>query len=153
MNYLKDMKTEALSFVATPVMTAKLEDFGIKVNPQGFFELAKMTREQCMEFRNCFVEDKMGNEDWLSNKNEKAMELLLSSLSQVICKKVPAEIPCPPTLHTRVRLVPHKAAEKPEKCIVRLTVPQKRVTTAEKVSRAEEDGEDKKPVKEFEEIS
>lgn len=80
-NYLKDLvtKCEAVTFTATPEIAELLEEFGIKVNPQGFYELAKMTREQAIQFRNLFVEKRMCNEDLMANKNEKAMDLMLST--------------------------------------------------------------------------
>jgi hypothetical protein len=54
------------------------------------------------------------------------MEMVLAAFCMVMCKKLPAEISCPPNLHTKIRLVAPKAAEKPCAAFVRLTFPMKK---------------------------
>jgi len=77
--YLKDMKADSFTFVATPQVKELLESFKIGLSPTGFYELAKMNKDQYLQFRHMFVERRMCKPMWESNKNSKAMELLLSS--------------------------------------------------------------------------
>lgn len=44
-NYLKDMKQESFTFMASAEALVLLESFKIAVSANGFFELAKMTKE------------------------------------------------------------------------------------------------------------
>jgi len=67
-----------------------------------------MTKEQYIRFRNLFCEARLNKSEWIANKNQHAMELVLRALCMITCKKLPAEIAHPPNLHTRVRIVPPK---------------------------------------------
>ncbi len=124
--YLQHMKAEGLSIVATPEALELLESFKIGLAPQGFFELAKMTKEQYLRFRNLFCEQRLNKPQWLANRNHEAMELCLRAFCMIICKKLPAEISHPPNLHTRVRLVPPKTSDKPCKAVLCLSFPLKK---------------------------
>jgi len=44
-NYFKEIKQEAFTFMAGPEVIAMLESFKIGVNGNGFFELAKMNKD------------------------------------------------------------------------------------------------------------
>jgi hypothetical protein len=72
-------------------MTEILADIKVTINKNGAYELAKMTKEQYVQFRYHFVEEHMYNKTWCENTNKKAMELLLSALVLILCKKVPVE--------------------------------------------------------------
>lgn len=109
---MKDLKIENVSLTATPQVAELLASFGIQVNPQGAYELAKLTKEQYLQFRHLFIEERMNSSVFLRNKNNQAMELLLSAFAMIICKKLPAEVPHPQTLHTKVRMVPEKVSAK-----------------------------------------
>lgn len=125
-SYLKDLRSESISIIATPEMTAMMEKFEIKVNAGGFYELAKMNKDQYLLFRNLFIEERLNKDEWIKNRNSNAMEILLRTFCMVMCKKLPSEIQAPANLHIRIHVSPHKASEKPLGAIVRLTIPQKK---------------------------
>ena len=99
-----------------------LEQFKIGLNVNGFYELAKMTKEQYIKFRNAFVEERMYKQEFIKNANRKAMDNILNAICMIICKKLPNEISTPPTLHMKVKLVAPKADPKPEKAVVTLSI-------------------------------
>lgn len=121
-NYLKEIKQESFTFMASAESLILLESFKIAVSANGFFELAKMTKEQYVRFRNLFVEERLNNAVYLKNTNSRAMELLLNTICMIICKKIPIEIPVSATLHTKVKLVAPKNDPKPEKAVVTLSI-------------------------------
>jgi len=152
-NYLKDIKSENISIVATPEMQQMLESFEIKVNPGGFYELAKMNKEQYLQFRKEFIEDRQNKEEWKKNRHELAMENLLRAFCLIMFKKLPAEVHFPGNLHTKIHLVPPKTSEKEVGAIVRLTIPQKKNPKLKDVQdEAGSDKESQKTVPEFIEI-
>lgn len=71
----------------------------------------------------------MYNDLWLQNKNKKAMDLLLSALVLIMCKRVPSEIDVKriEKLNDKIRLVKVPAAAFSEErsigAVVRLTIP------------------------------
>ena len=99
-----------------------LEQFKIGLNVNGFYELAKMTKEQYIRFRNVFVEERMFKPEFIKNTNRKVMDLILSIICMIICKKLPAEISVPATLNTKVKLIAPKVDSKPEKAVVTLSI-------------------------------
>ena len=123
---MRESKVDAISVVATPEVTDLLAEFKIGVNPQGFYELSKMTKEQYLRFRNVYCEQRLHKPVWMDNKNAHAMELLLRAFCMITCKKLPTEITHPPNLHTRLRLVPAKQNDKPVQCVLRLTPAMKK---------------------------
>lgn len=125
-HYLKDLKSESISVLATPEMSEMMDKFEIKVNSGGFYELAKMNKEQYLLFRNLFIDERLHKEELLKNRNSNAMEILLRTFCMVMCKKLPTDIQFPANLHIRVHLSPVKIADKPLGAIVRLTIPQKK---------------------------
>lgn len=126
-SFLKDLRSECLSIVATDAMAEMLEKFEIKVNAQGgFFELAKMNKEQYLRFRNLFIDERLYKVEYRENKQDSAMELLLRTFCLVMCKKLPTDVTFPPSLHSKIHLVPAKTTQKEVGAIVRLTIPQKK---------------------------
>jgi hypothetical protein len=128
-NYIRDVRVDAISIVATPEAVDMLNEFKIGTAQGGFYELAKLTKEQYIRFRNLFCEQRLCKPEWVANKNSHAMELLLRAFCMIICKKLPAEVVHPPTLHTRVRLVAPKACEKTQTAVIRLTIAKKKNDT------------------------
>jgi len=126
-SHLRDQKTEGYSIMATEEMTAKLAEMKINVTPQGHYELNKLSKEHYIKFRHHFIEQKGYNKSWMANKNEKAMDMLLSAFCLMMCKKVPTELELRKIekLHERVRLLPNpcNATSKQVGCVVRLQVP------------------------------
>lgn len=106
-NYLRDQKSEGTSFMATPEMNEALTEMKVTVNNLGSFELFKMTKEQYLKFRYHFIEKRAYNPIWSVNTNAKAMELLLTALALILCKKVPTEIGLVKmdNLHTKVKML------------------------------------------------
>lgn len=88
--------------------------------------MAKMNKEQYLQFRNLFIDERLHKQEWTDNRNAPAMELLLRAFCLVMCKKLPAEFHPPTNLHVRIHLSPQKACEKPLGAIVRLTIPTKK---------------------------
>jgi hypothetical protein len=123
--YMKDLRSEAITIVATPEAAELLDSFKI-AHASGYYELTKLTKEQYIRLRHLFCEERMKNPVWIENKNEQAMEMILAAFIMVMCKKLPADISCPPNLHTKIRLMAPKAAEKPCSAFVKLTFPMKK---------------------------
>jgi len=111
-SFLKDLRSEFVSIVATHAMTEMLDGFEIKVNNNngGFYELAKLTKDQYLKFRNMFIDERLYKDEFTHNKNAGAMELLLRTFCLIMCKKLPSEISFPPNLHTKIHLVPAKTS-------------------------------------------
>ena len=85
MGFLKELKSETISIIATPEMSEMLQGFEIKVNNGGFYELAKMSKEQYLQFRNLFIDERLHKQEWTDNRNAPAMELLLRAFCLVMC--------------------------------------------------------------------
>jgi hypothetical protein len=73
------------------------------------------------------VEQRLYNKIYNSNKNDKAMELILESLVLILCKKVPPECDVKKIerLHDKVKLLNLPAAAKepkPQSAVVRLSI-------------------------------
>ena len=107
-NYIKDLKADGISIIASPEFVELMDQFKIGLTAQGYYDLCKLTKEQYIRFRNLFCEQRLCKSEWIANKNQHAMELVLRALCMITCKKVPTEISHPPNLHTRVRIVPPK---------------------------------------------
>lgn len=125
--YLKDSKCEAFTFMATNEMAAFLAEAKVTMSNTGHYELNKMSKENYIKFRYYFAEERMCHKVWTENKNEKAMDLLLSIFVLVLCKKIPAEcgIPKIENLHNKVKLLcPHfflKEQPKTDAAVIRVT--------------------------------
>lgn len=90
--YLRDMKQESFTVMASPELAAVLAEMKVGVTAFGHYEMWKLSKEQYIKFRYHFIENRMNNQLWIDNKNEKAMQLLLNAFALVFCKKVPSEI-------------------------------------------------------------
>jgi len=88
-------------------MSAYLKEMKLTTDTKGAYELHKMTKEKYVLFRYHFVEERMYNPTWCANKNKQAMELLLSALVLILCKKVPSECDVKriDKLHEKVKLI------------------------------------------------
>lgn len=112
--------------MASPEMAAALAEMKVGVTALGHYELWKLNKEQYIKFRYIFVENRMHNQLWVDNKNDKAMQLLLNAFALVVCKKVPSEIGVKQidSLHNKVKiLAPQVTSEKvkPLGAVLRLT--------------------------------
>lgn len=88
-------------------MADELAELNVNVNSSGAFELNKLTKEQYLKFRFLFIEKRAHNSLWIKNSNAKAMELLLSVLVLVLCKKIPTELGLAKVenLHNKIKLL------------------------------------------------
>ena len=158
--YLKEMKVEHLTFMANPELVAALEAAKIPYNAQtNSYDVAKLGTqpEAYIAFRSAFVEERMFNPIYLKCKNQEAIEMILSALCMVMCKKVPADvatvkpeplatkiriIQAPKGLEQRDRTIMEKQADGTEKevtiakntnekALVRILIPKKKITKSE----------------------
>ena len=93
--------------MASHEMAQAMAELKVGVNNLGAYELYKMTKEQYLHFRNLFINKRAYNTLWLANHDAKAMELLLSCLVLILCKKIPSELNLAKVenLHTKVKLL------------------------------------------------
>ena len=85
-----------------------------------------MQKEQYLQFRNLFIDERLHKEEWIKNRNANAMELLLRAFCLIMCKKLPTEVHAPANLHAKIHLSPAKTSQKEVGAIVRLTIPVKK---------------------------
>ena len=112
--------------MASPELAAVLAEMKVGVTAIGHYELWKLSKEQYIKFRYHFVENRMNNQLWIDNKNEKAMQLLLNAFALVFSKKVPSEIGVKQidSLHNKVKLLAPPVVQekvKPLGAVLRLT--------------------------------
>jgi len=78
-----------------------------------------------LKFRYHFIEKRAHNPTLMKNRNEKAMDLMLSAICLIMCKKVPSELNINKVdqLHLRVKMLPRPAEieEKQIAGVIRLT--------------------------------
>ena len=123
-SYFRDSKCDAFSIVVSNELAHCFEQIKVGLAPSGHYDMTKLSKEQWIKFRYHFIEERMKHPLWIENNNKKAMELILSALAMIICKKVPAELAIPKidNLHNKVRLLPPPQGEqKPLGAVVRLT--------------------------------
>lgn len=125
-SYLRDSKMEAFSIMATPALAKVMAELKVSVHDKGHYELAKMSKEAYIHFRYHFLENRMGYDNWKINRNEQTMNLLLSSLLLIMCKKIPSELGLTKIdmLHNKVKLMAPPAGnteEKPVSAVVRIS--------------------------------
>jgi len=126
-SHLRDQKTDAFTFCCNPEMNAQMQELKLNVNATGQYELHKLTKEQWTKFRHYFIEKRCFNQNWIKNPNQKVMDLLLSSLALIMCKKVPAELELKKVekLFERVKLLVTPEFEaRSDACVVRLQLPR-----------------------------
>jgi hypothetical protein len=105
--YFRDSKMDGFSLMATPKLADLLSDMKVPINDKGQYELHKLSKESYLLFRNYFLEERMFNKDWVANSNSNSMQLLLSGLLLIMCKKVPTELGISKidALHNKVKLL------------------------------------------------
>ena len=52
-------------------------------------DFTRLTNEQYIAFRHAFVEERMYDPTYKTNKGQKAMDLILSALCMIMCNKLP----------------------------------------------------------------
>ena len=91
MTSLKELKSETLSFLVNPELEALIQSFKIAKNsadpPQ--WDFTRLTTEQYYAFRHAMVEERMFNPVYRKNSGKKAMDMIMSALTMVLCNKVP----------------------------------------------------------------
>lgn len=123
-SYFRDSKCDAFSIVVSAELAHCFDQIKVAIAPSGHYDMSKLSKEQWIKFRYHFIEERMKHPLWIENNNKKAMELILSALALIICKKIPAELAISKidNLHNKVRLLPPPQGEqKPQGAVVRLT--------------------------------
>merc|ERR1719482_2529780 len=102
-SYLKDLKCDTVNMLKQPEMNDLIESFKVKPKkkrrregdpqpeqPENLgVDLTKLKEEQHFAFRNAFCEEKLFDENLKSNKNRKALDLVLNALFMVVTNSVP----------------------------------------------------------------
>jgi hypothetical protein len=134
-------------------MVKFLAEMKVQQTSNGNYDLTKLSREQYIKFRYYFVERRMDHPVWVKNSRAKVMEILLSAICMIFCKKLPTEIGVAKIdqLHNKVKLLAPvaQAQQKSHGAVLRLT-PATRVLTAIEIE--EQAAEDDHLYKHFDEI-
>lgn len=67
--YFKDSKCEGFTIMASPGLAACMEKNKVGTTATGHYDMTKLTKEQWIEFRYIFIEERMKSQLWIENKN------------------------------------------------------------------------------------
>ena len=163
---IKELKAETLSFLVNPELDALFQSLKLNKNASDQYDFTRLNNEQYYQFRHAMVEQRMFNSTYQKNTGKKAMDMVLSALTMILCNKVPKGV-VPfrvDTLIPKIKFVyPPRGVEAwtrteipkgqdqevvvekntNEKAIVRILVPKRSMTqseiAAEDQERAKED--------------
>ena len=86
---IKDLKCEEIKYLITPELDALVSTFKLPKNSQDCLDFTRLNNEQYLAFKHAFVEERMYNPIFKSNKGHKAMDLILTAVCMILCNKVP----------------------------------------------------------------
>lgn len=86
---IKDLKCEELRYLITPELDALVQTFKLPRNSQDCLDFTKLNSEQYIAFKHAFVEERMYNPIFKSNKGYKAMDLILNAICMILCNRLP----------------------------------------------------------------
>jgi len=86
---IKELKCEEMKYLITPQLDALIQPFKLPRNSVDCLDFTKLTPDQYLAFRYAFVEERMFNETFMSNKGSKAMDMILSVICMIVCNRIP----------------------------------------------------------------